>query len=70
MLDDYDGPTCLVEDFNAVLGPAEKRGGAVTLSQPNRAFRNWVRRTCLIDLGHQGPAYIWCNNQGGHANVA
>lgn len=35
------------------------------MSTQNRAFRVWVNGAGLIDLGHQGPAYTWCNNQQG-----
>lgn len=52
-------------DLGEEGGSNEKWGGNSALSTQNRAFRVWVNGAGLIDLGHQGPAYTWCNNQQG-----
>lgn len=65
----HEGPTCLMGDFNAIASIAEKWRGNTTLSVNNREFRQWMHGSWLIDMGYQGPAYTWSNNQDGSALI-
>lgn len=63
-------PTCVIGDFNEVMSREEKWRGSSQFSQPNRAFRDWIRDDGLVDLGHVGPAYTWSNGQDGRASIS
>lgn len=62
-LEQYDFPTILLGDFNAIVSESEKWGGCTSLSPANRAFKNWVNEAGLIDLGFSEPAYTWTDKQ-------
>lgn len=61
---------CALGSFNAVASANEKAGWSSSLGSNNRAFSRWVQGAGLLDLGHQGPAYTWSNNQDGKSNIA
>ncbi|CAL1410372.1 unnamed protein product [Linum trigynum] len=52
-------PWLLVGDFNSILSPSEKLGGAPFDAARIRDFQEVVQDTGLIDLGFEGPAYTW-----------
>lgn len=68
-MQEEDEAVCLVGDFNSIAAGSEKWGGNSCLSSQNRAFRAWIHGAGLIDLGHQGPAYTWSNNQQGSSMI-
>ncbi|XP_020096969.1 uncharacterized protein LOC109716078, partial [Ananas comosus] len=51
-------------DFNAICSPDDKLGGKpFSFSPKNRAFSEFISTSGIIDLGFEGPAFTWCNNQ-------
>ncbi|KAJ4774650.1 Endonuclease/exonuclease/phosphatase family protein [Rhynchospora pubera] len=56
-------PLCVMGDFNCILHPSEKCGGSSKEKSKNKDFQSMVSRTGLINLGHDGPSYTWCNFQ-------
>lgn len=67
---DCGEPIMIVGDFNAIASAEEKWGGSQVLSTANRSFRDWMNSQGLIDLGHNGPAYTWCNKRQRHLNIS
>ncbi|XP_028808404.1 uncharacterized protein LOC114762973 [Neltuma alba] len=49
----------LAGNFNATLTRDERRGGARSSRSGNRAFKDFVHTTGLIDLGFTGPEFTW-----------
>ncbi|CAL1399736.1 unnamed protein product [Linum trigynum] len=56
---DLKDPWLLVGDFNSILSPTEKLGGAPFNSSRTRDFQECVNDIGLHDLGFTGPAYTW-----------
>lgn len=48
----------------------EKVGGSQNLGNPNRQFKEWIRRMGVLDLGYHGLAFTWSNSQGGKDNIS
>ncbi|KAJ1703007.1 hypothetical protein LUZ63_002786 [Rhynchospora breviuscula] len=55
-------PLCCIGDFNAIPTLSDKFGGSQKLNTNNKAFRDLLSQTNLIDLGFKGPAYTWSSN--------
>lgn len=47
----FEGPWCIVGDFNAILANSLKRGGRPFASSSNDGFRLMVNTNGLIDFG-------------------
>ncbi|KAK1277315.1 hypothetical protein QJS04_geneDACA020152 [Acorus gramineus] len=63
-------PTLLVGDFNTLLGPEDKRGGApFRMTSDVLAFRQWVNENHLQTIEQKGQAFTWCNNRQGSART-
>ncbi|KAK1305990.1 hypothetical protein QJS10_CPA10g01676 [Acorus calamus] len=53
-------------DFNTLLGPQDKRGGApFKVSSDVVQFREWKEAHCLKQMAHRGSKFTWCNNRRG-----
>ncbi|KAK8586172.1 hypothetical protein V6N13_130694 [Hibiscus sabdariffa] len=52
------GPWIMFGDFNATLGPADRKGCVVS-STPNKTFQNLLFDDGLRDMGFTGPAFTW-----------
>ncbi|KAL0444993.1 UNVERIFIED_CONTAM: hypothetical protein Slati_2222000 [Sesamum latifolium] len=56
-------PWVCAGDFNEILEHSEKKGGPARAEWQIRNFRNCLVQCELHDLGYQGLAFTWCNNQ-------
>lgn len=52
----------VINDFNARLTLAYRKGGAKSGHMPCKDFGTWVQRNDLIDIGTQGPSFTWCRD--------
>lgn len=50
----FDGPWCVIGDFNAILAQNEKIGGKPFASGSNCSFRKLVNDSGLVDMGFIG----------------
>ncbi|CAL1414000.1 unnamed protein product [Linum trigynum] len=57
--EDQDVPWLLAGDFNSILSPSEKLGGANFESSRIREFQDVVNDIGLHDLGYTGPHFTW-----------
>ncbi|KAK1297823.1 hypothetical protein QJS10_CPB14g01350 [Acorus calamus] len=63
-------PTLIVGDFNTLLGPDDKRGGApFRVTTEVRMFRQWDDDNQLQSIEQKGQAFTWCNNRKGSART-
>lgn len=62
--------TCLIiGDFNSILSPDEHRGGLFyLLLQKASYFNNFIYHNNLLDIGHAGSIFTWCNGQKGFSS--
>ncbi|KAI9125777.1 hypothetical protein K1719_003195 [Acacia pycnantha] len=73
-------PWLLAGDFNAILSPDERRGGATHRACGCVSFNNFIHNNGLVDLGSKGPKFTWrrgtllmrldraiCNTEWAHA---
>lgn len=70
IMEGFEGPICVLGDFNSIVTIQEKAGGSSQLSSHNTAFRQWIHSAGLVHLGYHGPAYTWTNKQQGKANIS
>lgn len=63
--DAHDAPWSVLGDFNDILRPDEKSGGAAPSRSRMRKFRECVDHCNLIDLGFSGQKYTWSNKRQG-----
>ncbi|KAL0442468.1 UNVERIFIED_CONTAM: putative mitochondrial protein [Sesamum latifolium] len=56
-------PWLCAGDFNGILEQTEKMGGPMRAEWQIHNFRNCLLECDLHDLGFQGSAFTWCNNQ-------
>lgn len=61
--DNYDGPWCLIGDFNDVMASHEKSGGRPIDSYRVNAYSDCINHCHLFDLGFSGPKFTWGNNR-------
>ncbi|CAL1356334.1 unnamed protein product [Linum trigynum] len=54
-----DTPWILLGDFNALLSPEDKHGGAKFNASSSREFRRCVEDCALIDAPFTGPRFTW-----------
>ncbi|KAL8529798.1 hypothetical protein ACS0TY_007021 [Phlomoides rotata] len=66
---DNCGPWMCAGDFNGVLYGFEKMGGVPRGETRMCAFRDYLERSGLSDLGFVGHAYTWSNKQSGVRNI-
>nr|XP_009786204.1 PREDICTED: uncharacterized protein LOC104234350 [Nicotiana sylvestris] len=64
-----DDPWCIYGDFNAIMGPKEKKGG-----NPHRMEKSWEFISCMEDCGmvdasYKGLRFTWCNARGRHQRI-
>lgn len=60
----YEGPWCCFVDFNDLLLHSKKKG---RIPHPNsliNGFREAVVTSGLIDIGYEGPEFIWEHHRG------
>ncbi|KAK1310039.1 hypothetical protein QJS10_CPA08g01386 [Acorus calamus] len=63
-------PALLAGDFNTLLGPEDKRGGApFRITADVYQFRQWLNANKLQSLIVKGGPYTWCNNRKGQART-
>lgn len=62
-------PVCAIGDFNCITDIQEKEGGSEVLKAKHKKFRSFLQVAGLVDLGHNGPAYTWANNQQGRSLI-
>lgn len=58
MSEDNKTPWILGGDYNSILGPDEKLGGAHSDPKAVEDFRIWRDDSGLLDMGFEGPKYI------------
>ncbi|KAH7838833.1 hypothetical protein Vadar_031730 [Vaccinium darrowii] len=56
-------------DFNAILHPDEKVGGAPRQAWELADFQNFIQDSNLVDLGYVGYPFTWNNKRHGGNNV-
>lgn len=62
-------PWCCIGDFNAVVYPSEKSGGALSSQSQMKDFREMIHSFSLMDLGFKGPAYTWSNRRKANFHI-
>lgn len=56
-------PVYCMGDFNDILDPLEKNSNVVLNRLRMASFSNHIKRCGLIDMGFNGPAFMWCNKR-------
>ncbi|CAL1407206.1 unnamed protein product [Linum trigynum] len=62
LAEDQDQAWAIMGDFNSILRPEEKLGGAPFDSSRIQDFQDCINDTSLVDLGYRGPPFTWFRN--------
>lgn len=60
-----DPNTCILGDFNIVLGAHERSSGHITHTAPSEDFNNFISQRDLFDVEGTGNKYTWATRQNG-----
>ncbi|CAL1361706.1 unnamed protein product [Linum trigynum] len=53
------GPWLLTEDFNSIIKPSEKQGGAKFNPARVKEFNDFIMDYGLLDIGFVNPKFTW-----------
>lgn len=60
----------VVDDFNCIQQPEEKKGGRPFVEDTGfKEFSQFLQSNGLVDLEFVGPRFTWCNNYSDGARV-
>lgn len=52
-------PWLLASDFNATINRDDRKGGALRRQGGCKVFKEFIRKSGLLDLGFIGPRFTW-----------
>lgn len=66
----FQGPWCVVGDFNTMLSVSEKKGGRFLRPLYMEDFKDCLSTCKLFDAGFVGSSFTWRNKQGDNRILA
>ncbi|XP_072075672.1 uncharacterized protein [Arachis hypogaea] len=65
VLQQFQGKTIILGDFNAIKNTQEKEGGCLTSEPSMTAFNSFIDDNSFLDLGMVGRPFTWSNRRRG-----
>ncbi|KAM3247774.1 hypothetical protein P3L10_009541 [Capsicum annuum] len=57
------GPWCILDDFNSIMAPGEKRGGVPHVLSESMDFISCMNKYGMKNLGFTENSFTWCNRR-------
>ncbi|KAJ6317137.1 hypothetical protein OIU78_020255 [Salix suchowensis] len=67
--DNKDTPWAIMGDFNAILRPCDRSGGASDWQRHHGDFPDCINRSSLLQIPYNGIRLSWHNGQSGHNTI-